>query len=225
MTKIVNIKSGASYDVYCGRAGHGQDGYFGNPYWVKTTLATERNTAIASFKQYFYKKIIDDIEFKTKTLGLKDKTLGCFCKPLDCHCDVIVDYLDNNCQCIIAGSRSIDNYELVEVSVKESKFKINEVICGCARGVDNLGNMWADINNIPIVKMPAKWNDFTVTPCHVKTRYDGAKYNTYAGHIRNRKMAEYATHLILIWDGKSSGSASMRKLAVEHNLKIYEKIV
>jgi hypothetical protein len=38
-------------------------------------------------------------------------------------------------------------------------------------------------------------------------------------------MARYATHLILIWDGKSSGSASMRKLAKEYKLEIFEKII
>jgi len=33
MTKVVNIKH-SKYDVYCGRAGKGQDGYFGSPFHV-----------------------------------------------------------------------------------------------------------------------------------------------------------------------------------------------
>ncbi len=45
------------------------------------------------------------------------------------------------------------------------------------------------------------------------------------GHNRNKEMALYAEALILVWDGKSSGSQSMLKLAKERGLKIYEKIV
>lgn len=126
---------------------------------------------------------------------------------------------------IIAGSRRLTDYNLVIEAIQESGFQIDEVVCGCAKGPDTNGRIWAEKNNIPVKKFPAKWDDFTVKPCFIKTRYDGAKYNSYAGHNRNKEMAEYGTHLILIWDGKSSGSASMRKLAKENSLTIYEKIV
>ncbi len=33
-TRVVNIRKKA-YDVYIGRAGKGQDGYFGNPFRLK----------------------------------------------------------------------------------------------------------------------------------------------------------------------------------------------
>ena len=33
-TRVVNIKE-EKYDVYIGRAGRGQDGYFGNPFVLK----------------------------------------------------------------------------------------------------------------------------------------------------------------------------------------------
>jgi hypothetical protein len=33
-TTVVNIWTGAAYDQYIGRAGHGHDGYFGNPFAV-----------------------------------------------------------------------------------------------------------------------------------------------------------------------------------------------
>ena len=106
----------------------------------------------------------------------------------------------DKCSCIIAGSRTINDYNLVEQSVKDSNFKIDEIVCGCARGVDECGKQYGIKHNIPIKKFPAKWNDFDVEPCCIKTRWDGAKYNSWAGHIRNKQMALYSSHLILIWD-------------------------
>lgn len=79
--------------MYCGRAGKGQSGYFGNPFTLKNSGT--RNEAIAKFKQYFYERIGHDNEYKHKVLELKGKRLGCFCKPQSCHCDVFVEYLEN----------------------------------------------------------------------------------------------------------------------------------
>ena len=128
-------------------------------------------------------------------------------------------------KCIVAGSRHLYNYGLVVDAIKESGFKIDQIVCGCAKGPDSNGKIYGQKNNIPVKDFPAKWDDFSVTPCFIKTRRDGAKYNSWAGHNRNKEMANHGSHLILIWDGKSSGSASMKKLAKEQGLVIYEKIV
>jgi len=90
MTKVVNLKK-HTYDVYCGRAGRGHDGYFGNPY----DISHGREKCIEMFKIYFYNRLDGDPDFKERVLALKNKVLGCFCKPLPCHCDVIADYLNN----------------------------------------------------------------------------------------------------------------------------------
>lgn len=101
MTSIINIKSGDKYDIYCGRAGHGQDGYFGNRHLIgycnEMTCHCEhdRDGAIEAYKIDFNYKIKHDSQFFLRVLELKDKILGCFCKPLACHCDVIKEYLDN----------------------------------------------------------------------------------------------------------------------------------
>ena len=126
---------------------------------------------------------------------------------------------------IIAGSRSINDYSLVLEIIKESNFKIDEIVCGMAKGVDLLGKQYGIENNISIKEFPAKWDDLNVLPCTIKVNNYGKRYNVLAGHNRNRKMSEYASHLILIWDGKSSGSRNMLKLAKEHGLIIYEKII
>lgn len=94
MTTVINIKSGAHYDQYCGRAGRGQDGYFGNPF--RLPIGKPRGATLDRYRAYFYNRIRNDAEFKRRVLELKDKTLGCFCKPNACHCDIIAEYLDSN---------------------------------------------------------------------------------------------------------------------------------
>lgn len=91
-TKVVNIHKDA-YDVYIGRAGKGQDGYFGNPFKLKE--GSKKGSTIGLYRDYFHKRMLNDPEFKQKILSLKGKTLGCFCKPNDCHGDVIAEYLNN----------------------------------------------------------------------------------------------------------------------------------
>lgn len=46
-----------------------------------------------------------------------------------------------------------------------------------------------------------------------------------AGPIRNREMAQYGDALLLIWDGKSRGSASMLKEARSAKLPIMQVII
>lgn len=58
---------------------------------------------------------------------------------------------------IIAGSRHLWSYTLVERAIDESSFAISEVVCGMAPGVDSVGWAWAYVNGIKIVEMPADW--------------------------------------------------------------------
>lgn len=92
-TTVVNINTGAHYDVYIGRAGQGQGGYFGNPYRLQR--GEDRGATLARFEQYFYDRLGTDPEFTQRVLQLRDKTLGCFCKPHPCHGDIIAHYLDH----------------------------------------------------------------------------------------------------------------------------------
>jgi predicted Rossmann fold nucleotide-binding protein DprA/Smf involved in DNA uptake len=56
---------------------------------------------------------------------------------------------------IIAGSRYIQDYSLLDKVIKKSGFKITEIISGTAKGVDRLGEKYALDNNIPLSKYPA----------------------------------------------------------------------
>lgn len=110
---------------------------------------------------------------------------------------------------IIAGSRNITDPQQVAHSVIMSSFKITEVVSGCARGVDTLGEEFAATLNIPVKKFPADWNT----------------WGKAAGFKRNQEMADYADALIAIWDGESRGTMDMIEKAKEKGLKIFVDIV
>lgn len=108
---------------------------------------------------------------------------------------------------IIAGSRTITDYDLVVKAVIESGFTITEVVCGLAKGPDTLGEQYAIENNIPIAYFPADWSG--------KGRVAGA--------LRNKQMGDYSDAVIAIWDGKSSGTKHMIDYAKKKGLLVYVK--
>lgn len=93
LTTVVNIRN-AAYDVYIGRAGRGESGYFGNPFRLQA--GESRGNTIERYRKYFNTRIAEDTEFKAHILGLRGKTLGCFCKPHACHGDVIAEYVNTH---------------------------------------------------------------------------------------------------------------------------------
>jgi hypothetical protein len=87
--RVVNLRK-SEYDVYIGRAGKGQSGYFGNPY----SVSEYGDEAIPLFRKYFYDRLNADIIFKVHVLSLKNLTLGCFCAPRACHGDIIAEWVN-----------------------------------------------------------------------------------------------------------------------------------
>ena len=110
---------------------------------------------------------------------------------------------------IIAGGRDITDECALNAALFKSPFNVTEVVCGKAAGTDTLGSNWAIANTVPVKYFPANWNT----------------YGRAAGPIRNKEMADYADALILIWDGKSRGSANMLKTMQQQNKPIYQHIV
>lgn len=82
--------------VHCRRS-HAQFAYigrpsvFGNPFVIGKD--GDRDEVIAKFREYFYKRIEEDPEFREKVEGLRGMNLGCFCAPYPCHGDVYLEYL------------------------------------------------------------------------------------------------------------------------------------
>lgn len=114
-------------------------------------------------------------------------------------------------KCIIAGGRNITNYYEVVKAIVDSGWKddITEVVCGMAKGADLLGKEWADTFGVPVKPFPVTDEDYRIFG-----RYQAPK-------VRNGRMANYADALILIWDGKSGGSADMLSKAKERGLRYF----
>ena len=95
---------------------------------------------------------------------------------------------------IIAGGRDFVDYQLLSTTCIQL-FKNGddiEIVSGCAKGADKLGERFAETMGYPLTKFPA---DFSA--------------GKSGGPIRNSQMADFANALILFWDGVSRGSADM----------------
>ena len=109
---------------------------------------------------------------------------------------------------IIAGSRSCPQYneELFE-KISELTGHMSpddmEIVSGTAFGADRLGENYAQKYGIQVTLFAPDWY----------------KYKKAAGPIRNKQMAQYSTHLIALWDGKSRGTSNMIELAKQHGLQ------
>jgi hypothetical protein len=129
---------------------------------------------------------------------------------------------------IIAGSRDITNYAkvkpIIDKLIKENKLVVAEVFSGKAKGMDTLGEKWANENDIPVREFPALWNDLKAKGAIIKEGYYG-KYNAKAGLDRNTEMGNGADAAIVIWTGDSSGSEHMIETMINLGKPVYKEIV
>lgn len=117
---------------------------------------------------------------------------------------------------LIAGSRSLTEYQQLAPRIDEAVATlglsdIDLVISGMARGVDTVAAQWAKAHNLQLLEMPAAWHDLSAPGASVQFRY-GKPYNRKAGFQRNERMAEKATHAILLIRNRSKGSMHMLSL-------------
>lgn len=100
---------------------------------------------------------------------------------------------------VIFGGREFTNYDLFIESVVEILDGLElspedvEIVEGGARGADRLAGTFCSNYGVHHKLFKAEWD----------------KLGKGAGHIRNRKMAEYSDFGIGFWDGKSKGTKNM----------------
>ena len=111
---------------------------------------------------------------------------------------------------IVAGGRDFKDYYLLKETLdnfQQEYGNITEVVSGGARGSDKLGEQYANENKIPIKRFVPDWEGL------------GKK----AGHVRNRKMGDYAKEhngmLAAFWDKQSKGTKGMIDYAKNIGLK------
>ena len=94
---VINIRTatGSADEVYIGRAGHGHDGYFGNPVAVNRSCPECGHThdrggsTLRCYRDYLLRRLRTDTVFRAHVRDLNNKTLVCFCKPAPCHGDIL----------------------------------------------------------------------------------------------------------------------------------------
>ncbi len=87
---------------------------------------------------------------------------------------------------LIAGSRTIENFNLSEFVPKETEL----IISGGASGIDSLAECFADQQRI--------------SKLILRPKYD--QYGRSAPLKRNEQMVNLADEILVIWDGKSRGA-------------------
>lgn len=107
---------------------------------------------------------------------------------------------------VVAGSRGFGDYALMERKLDALLSRLDrvEIVSGGAKGADSLGERYAIERGLRLRRMPAYWEAF----------------GRAAGHIRNRRMSWYGTHLVAFWDGSSPGTKGMIELAKEDGLAV-----
>lgn len=97
---------------------------------------------------------------------------------------------------IIAGSRSLSDYEVCEPYIKDFFNSLqsddNVIVSGTCRGPDKHGEKYAFENKIKVIQFPANWI-----------------LGKRAGFLRNSLMADEADAALILWDGVSNGSNHM----------------
>lgn len=114
---------------------------------------------------------------------------------------------------IIAGSRRIASpaaRRFLDASIRALPWTITEVVSGRARGVDTMGESWAQAHDIPIKQFAPRW--------YPDGPHGGVDLG--AGLRRNEEMATYADALLAIWDGYSKGTKHMIRTAERHGLRV-----
>lgn len=114
---------------------------------------------------------------------------------------------------IIAGTRDIELTE-EDINFWVHHFNIvtdiEEVVSGNSGNVDLTGERWSNnyLNKQPRV-FAAPWE----------------KMGGRAGPFRNQQMADYADALLVVWDGKSSGSLDMKIKMLSQWKPVYEVVL
>jgi len=90
----------------------------------------------------------------------------------------------------IIGSRTFNDYELLQETLENYKDQISVIVSGGARGADTLGERWAKENNIKTDIYYPDWD----------------KHGKSAGYIRNKDIVNNSDGVIAFWDGQSKGT-------------------
>lgn len=118
---------------------------------------------------------------------------------------------------VVSGSRGITDQELVskilDKALEEanlSQERVSRLVHGGSHGVDELASSWAQSKGISVQVIRPHW-----------------RVGAHAGLLRNTTLVQMATHVVAIWDTKSTGTldtiTKARKSSLEEGkwIRIY----
>lgn len=145
----------------------GRPSKWGNPYsHMDNTLAQFKAATREQSIESYKDWFMEQSHLHSALDELRGKILGCWCDPLPCHAHWLAK---------LCGT-------------------ITTVVLGKARGVDTIGERWAERNRLPTDPYPANWD----------------LYGKRAGFLRNTQMAQVADAAILMRaPGRSNGTDHM----------------
>lgn len=101
----------------------------------------------------------------------------------------------NQVKLLVTGSRSITDKQRVWTLLDQVRPRPDLLIHGGAKGVDTLAGAWAKEHQVPVKVVRPNFKAWPVN-----------KYRWRAYTVRDYDMVDMATHVVAIWDGKSSGT-------------------
>ncbi len=115
---------------------------------------------------------------------------------------------------LVSGSRTItDKHKVFQALDEMMSVMLNgediTIIEGGAKGVDTLARLYAIEHKIPYEEHPADWD----------------KNGRAAGYVRNVEMVKEADVALIIWDGKSKGTAHAMKICEKKGVKYLLKLM
>ena len=106
---------------------------------------------------------------------------------------------------VVAGGRTYTNTGMVFICLEKIVQKGDVIISGHAKGVDMMGELYAQKNNLACEIYPAEWD----------------KYGRSAGPRRNEQMAQIADKVVVFWDFKSRGTKNMVDMAKKYKKELF----
>lgn len=106
---------------------------------------------------------------------------------------------------VVAGGRTYTNTGMVFICLEKIVQKGDVIISGHAKGVDMMGELYAQKNNLACEIYPAEWD----------------KYGRSAGPRRNEQMAQVADKVVVFWNFKSRGTKNMVEMAKKYKKELF----
>lgn len=110
---------------------------------------------------------------------------------------------------LVCGGRTFHNVALAVATLDgiHAETPISEIISGASKGADRIGEYWARLNKIRLLRFPADWK-----------RYG----NRAAGPIRNRQMLDEGKPDLVVAFPGGKGTRNMVRQAFDAGVKILE---